>query len=60
MVEDAREMTHSPCSSIVVNKIHIKQLEKSTEQMHKHVFYCYNHMIGNGEKFSYSLLSDHI
>lgn len=36
MVEDSREMDHNPCSSVVVDKIHMNQLKKSTEQMHKH------------------------
>lgn len=55
MVEDSREMDHNPCSSVVVDKIHMNQLKKSTEQMHKHVLHCYNQMTGNGKKFSYFL-----
>ena len=54
-MEDSRKMDHNSCSSVVVDKIHMNQLKKNTEQMHKHVLHCYNQMIGNGKKFSYFL-----
>lgn len=53
-------MAHIPCSKVVVDKIHMKQLEKSTGQMHKLVPHCYNHMImGKGVLTLFLIVRSH-
>lgn len=53
-------MTHSPYSKVVVNKIHMKQLERSTGQMHKLVLHFNNHMIiGKGVLSLFLIVRSH-